>query len=74
VHIFWGDERYVPPGDPHSNYHLAREALQDAVPCPTENVHPMPTELPDPDAAARDYEKTLRTHLSKDWPRFDLVL
>jgi 6-phosphogluconolactonase len=34
----------------------------------------MPTELPDPDLAARDYEKTLRSYFSKDWPRFDLVL
>jgi 6-phosphogluconolactonase len=34
----------------------------------------MPTHLPDPDIAARDYEKTLRTYFSKGWPRFDLVL
>ena len=60
--------------DPHSNYHMARETLLDGVPCPTGNVHPMPTELPDPDVAARDYEKTLRSYFSKDWPRFDLVL
>ena len=44
------------------------------VPCPAGNVHPMPTELPDPDVAARDYEETLRTYFSRDWPRFDLVL
>ena len=74
VHVFWGDERYVPLDDPHSNYHMARETLLDAVPCPTGNVHPMPTELPDPDAAARDYEKMLKSYFSKDWPRFDLVL
>jgi 6-phosphogluconolactonase len=74
VHVFWGDERYVPLDDPHSNYRMARETLLDAVPCPTVNVHPMPTELPDPDLAARDYEKTLRSYFSKDWPRFDLVL
>src|SRR5207244_6663426 len=74
VHVFWGDERYVPPGDPQSNYRTARETLLDAVPCPTGNVHPMPTELPDPDVAARNYEKTLRSYFSKDWPRFDLIL
>ncbi len=51
VHVFWGDERYVPLDDPHSNYRMARETLLDAVPCPTGNVHPMPTELPDPDAS-----------------------
>ena len=74
VNVFWGDERYVPLADPQSNYRMARETLLDAVPCPAGNVHPMPTELPDPDVAAREYEKTLRSYFSKDWPRFDLVL
>ena len=73
VHVFWGDERYVPLADPQSNYRMAREML-DAVPCPAENVHPMPTELPNPDIAAREYEKTVRSYFSKDWPHFDLVL
>lgn len=74
VHIFWGDERYVPPGDPQSNYRMARETLLDHVASPAGNVHPMPTGVPDPDLAARDYEKTLRNYFSRDWPRFDLVL
>jgi len=74
VHVFWGDERYVPRADPQSNYRMARETLLDAVPCPVGNIHPMPTELPDPDLAAREYEKTLRNYFSEDWPRFDLVL
>jgi len=74
VHVFWGDERYVPLADPQSNYRMARETSLDAVPCPAGNVHPMPTELPNPEVAAREYEKTLRSYFSKDWPRFDLVL
>jgi 6-phosphogluconolactonase len=74
VHVFWGDERYVSLADPQSNYRMARETLLDAVPCPAENVHPMPTELPDPEVAAREYEKTLRSYFSTDWPHFDLVL
>jgi len=74
VHVFWGDERYVPLADSESNYRMARETLLEAVPCPVGNVHPMPTELPDPDLAAREYEKTLRHYFSEDWPRFDLVL
>jgi 6-phosphogluconolactonase len=74
IQMFWGDERYVPPDDPQSNYRMARETLLDHVACPAANVHAMPTHLPDPDIAARDYEKTLRTYFSKGWPRFDLVL
>ena len=74
LQIFWGDERYVPPEDPRSNYRIARETLLDHVPCPPENIHPMPTYLPEVDLAAREYERTLRNHFSGDWPRFDLVL
>ncbi len=74
VHVFWGDERYVPLTDSHSNYRMARETLLDHVPCPAGNVHPMPTGVPDPEVAARDYEETLRTYFSKGWPCFDLVL
>jgi 6-phosphogluconolactonase len=73
VHIFWGDERYVPPDDSRSNYRMARETLLDHVPCPAANIHPMPTYFASPDAAARDYEATLRNHFSATWPRFDLM-
>ena len=73
VQVFWGDERYVPHGDPHSNYRMAAAALLDHVPCPAENVHPMPTGRLDAEAAARDYETTLRRYFAGEWPRFDLV-
>lgn len=74
VHLFWGDERYVPPDHVDSNYRMAKETLLDHVPCPAANVHPMPTQWPSPDAAARDYERTLRDYFASDWPRFDLAL
>lgn len=74
LHVFWGDERYVPPDDPGSNYRMAREAMLDHVPCPPANIHPMPTHFPRADEAARDYERTLRNHFAGEWPRFDLVL
>ncbi len=74
VHLFWGDERYVPPDDPRSNYRLVRESLLDHVAIPEGNVHPMPTDRPDPDDAARAYERTLREYFPESWPRLDLVL
>lgn len=74
VHLFWGDERYVPPGDSRSNYRMVKEALLDRVPCPATNIHPMPTRFSAPDAAARDYEATLRSYFAGAAPRFDLVL
>jgi hypothetical protein len=53
---------------------IAVETLLDHVPCPAANVHPMPTHFSDPDAAARDYEATLRSYFSGEPPAFDLVL
>jgi 6-phosphogluconolactonase len=74
VHAFWGDERYVPPDDPRSDYRMARETLLDHVPIPPDHVHPFPTLLPRPEEAAQAYERTLRSHFSGCWPRFDLIL
>jgi 6-phosphogluconolactonase len=74
VHVFWGDERYVPPDDPRSNYRMAKEAVLDHVPCPVENIHPMPTYFPTPDLAARECERTLKSYFAEETPRFDLVL
>jgi 6-phosphogluconolactonase len=74
VHLFWGDERFVPHDDPRSNARMAREALIDHVPCPPANVHPIPTGLPSADAAALRYEDTLRGHFPQGHPAFDLVL
>ena len=74
VHLFWGDERFVPHDDPRSNARMAREALIDHVPCPPANVHPIPTGLPSADAAALRYEDTLRGYFPHGHPAFDLVL
>lgn len=74
THVFWGDERCVPPDHADSNYRMAREALLDRVPIPPENVHRVLTELP-PDEAARAYAQTLQRFFSPGSPpRFDLVL
>ena len=73
VDVFWGDERYVPHDDVRSNYRMARDTLLDHVPCPAANIHPMPTHVPDPEEAAREYEATLERYW-RDGPRLDLVL
>ena len=55
VHLFWGDERHVPPDDAESNFGMAHRALLQHVPVPADHVHRMRGELPDPAAAAAEY-------------------
>lgn len=73
VHLFWGDERCVPPNDPGSNFRLASDLLIDQVPIPTANIHRVRGEL-EPDAAARSYEQDLDDYFCGPRTRFDLVL
>ncbi len=74
VHVFWGDERCVPPDHADSNFRMARETLLDHVPLPDDNVHRIKGER-DPAQAAEEYEHTLRMFFSgAAWPRFDLLL
>ena len=40
-HVWWSDERLVPPDDPESNERVAREALLSRVPVPEEQIHPL---------------------------------
>ncbi|MDX1548232.1 MAG: 6-phosphogluconolactonase [Rhodothermales bacterium] len=71
LHIFWGDERLVPPDDEASNYAMAREALLRHVPLPPGQIHPIPTDRP---AAAAAYTATLRQTFGDEGPTFDLAL
>lgn len=73
VHLFWGDERCVPPDDPESNYHQAEEALIGRVPIPAENVHRIQGELP-PEQAVRAYGGALEDFFCGPRVRFDLML
>ena len=74
VHLFWGDDRYVPHDDPLSNYRMARETLIDHVPIPAANVHPMLADYPEPQRAAESYESELRKFFGAEPPAFDLQL
>jgi 6-phosphogluconolactonase len=74
VHVFWGDERCVPPNDPGSSYGQARDTLLIHVPIPDGNIHRVRGEL-GPLDAANEYASTLQQYASPplSWPRFDLV-
>ncbi|MFE1549110.1 6-phosphogluconolactonase [Streptomyces sp. NPDC058718] len=60
--LWWGDERFLPEGDPERNFTQAREALLDRVPLDPARVHPMPASdgaYGDVDAAAAAYAEEL---------------
>lgn len=74
VHVFWSDERCVPPGDPQSNYGTAYELLLRPLALPSENIHRLRGELP-PAEAADQANGELATHFGGDvGPIFDLIL
>ena len=80
LHVFWGDERAVPPDHPESNYRMALESLLGRVPIPPVHVHRIESEDPDPALAAARYADDLRgvfgahDRLENGWPRFDLII
>lgn len=76
VHVFWGDERWVPLGSPESNAGEAKRGFLNLVPIPPGNVHPWNTEADAPITAAAEYGATLRETFGEPdgVPRFDLVL
>jgi 6-phosphogluconolactonase len=77
IHLFFGDERHVPPDHADSNYRMANEAMISKIPVPAANVHRVHTENKNAGAAAEEYDRTLVQvfNLSTNGlPRFDLIL
>jgi 6-phosphogluconolactonase len=77
IHIFWGDERYVPADHPDSNQRMARLAWLDQVPIPAKNIDSIATDATDPVMAASHHEAELREFFqlqSGEVPVFDVVL
>jgi 6-phosphogluconolactonase len=80
VHLFWGDDRYVPSDDDDRNDKQAREALLDHIDIPAANVHAMPASDggfgDDIDAAALAYEQVLAANAADGvgTPEFDVHL
>ena len=72
IHLFWGDERHVPPGHADSNYKMVKAQLLDHISIPSGNVHRVPAEM-EARMAAFSYEEVLRGFFDGEQPRFDLV-
>jgi 6-phosphogluconolactonase len=80
--VWWGDERFLPAGDPERNETGARQVLLDHVGISPERVHPMPgpdgPDGPDPEAAAARYAAWLQSAAQPEdhsqVPSFDILL
>ncbi len=75
VHMFWVDERPVPPADPASNYKLAMECFIGPAGIPSANIHRIHAELL-PEVAARNYAAEIRRFFGLEegeMPRFDVL-
>jgi 6-phosphogluconolactonase len=77
IHIFWGDERYVPADHPDSNQRMARQAWLDQVTIPETNIHPMPTDGSSPAADADKHQAQLQEFFGTgagEFPSLDIIL
>ncbi|GAB3574693.1 6-phosphogluconolactonase [Spirosoma luteolum] len=73
LHVFWGDERFVPIDDEQSNAGMAYDTLLGHVFTPEDQIHVWRTDL-EPQAAAADYDQLLHRYFGDEGPSFDLVL
>ncbi|MBC6417468.1 MAG: 6-phosphogluconolactonase [Prochloron sp. SP5CPC1] len=77
IHLFWSDERYVPPEHPDSNQRMVRKAWLDRVDFSQGNIHPMPTGAGNPTIDAQNHERELLAFFqitAGEFPVFDLIL
>jgi 6-phosphogluconolactonase len=79
VHVWWGDERFLPQGDPDRNETGARAALLDHIAIPADNIHAMPTPASSGesvDVGADLYAGELAAHASPGLlvPAMDILL
>ena len=75
VHLYWGDERCVPPDHSDSNFGVVRDLLLDHINIPEANIHRVKGEA-DPQEEAKRYSKEIRDTLAiqDGWPVFDIIL
>lgn len=72
VHLFWGDERCVPPDDDQSNYLMVKESLLEQIEVPEQNIHRMTGEF-EPQIAAEKYTTEISDFFHGEI-RFDLIM
>ena len=77
IHLFWGDERWVPSNHPDSNFGMAAKSLLAHIDIPPTNLHPIRTDLRTPEEAAATYERDLQNYF-RNAPAakcgFDMIL
>ena len=73
LHLFWGDERMVPPEHEDSNFRMVQETFLKHINIPDGNVHRIRGEIA-PEQAAREYAELLHSHFKEGLPCFDLIL
>lgn len=73
IHLFWGDERMVPPEHQDSNFRMVQQTLLKHINIPEGNVHRIRGETA-PEKAAAEYARMLHDSFRKDTPCFDLIL
>ncbi len=74
THIWWVDERMVPPGDPESNFGVANKLLLSKITIPETNIHRILGETA-PSREAENYSRQIceQIPMKDGWPRFDLI-
>lgn len=73
LHFFWGDERFVPFTDERNNARMTFDELLSKVPAVREQIHIMPTHLPQ-DEAVEEYDEILHRYFEEGGHSFDLVM
>ncbi len=75
VHLFWGDERCVPPEDIESNYGMTKNFLLDKIQIPEKNIHRLKGEAkPEEEASRYSIELKNWIPIKNDLPRFDCII
>lgn len=73
VHFWWGDERFVPPDHPDSNYRMVKDCLLDRIVVPPNHLHPWPI-LSTPELSAETYDREFRSVFQERAEKLDFQL